>query len=195
MEASIPNYPEIQINPDYLKDGALKLIALIQPDWHTKDNLKKLNFKIFTDGITNRLIGVYKDRVEDMILFRVYGEKTDLFIDRTLEYRNMRTMYKAGLSAPIYCTFLNGISYGFTPGKVLDERIVRDEQISILIAENMARMHTLKPKVTKSSNCLKDSYYSEDPQPCIFTGLNKFLSLTEMNGFSVKNSKKLVSNK
>ena len=41
--------------------------------------------KVFTEGITNRLLGCqHKDDVNqtDVLLIRVYGEKTDLIIDR-----------------------------------------------------------------------------------------------------------------
>lgn len=170
MEAAIPKLNSL-INVDQLREGALEIIRIIRPNWPEN----KLKYKIFTDGITNRLIGVYIDNIQELILIRVYGENTDLFIDRNLEFRNMRTMYKAGLSAPIYCTFVNGICYGFTPGKVLDQTMIRDLNISALIAENMARMHTLKPFIHKS-NC-KDNYVQES-KSCLFSGLRKYLVLT-----------------
>lgn len=168
MEASIPKLNKV-ISADHLRDGALEIIRAIRPEW-TKESL---HYKIFTDGITNRLIGVYRDDKADMILIRVYGENTDLFIDRQMEFRNMRTMYKANLSAPIYCTFTNGISYGFTPGKVLDELMVRDNKISALIAENLAKMHTLKPMVSNVST----EYPTPTPHQCLFPGIKKFLVL------------------
>lgn len=48
-------------------------------------------FQIFTDGITNKLIGVWCfGRYNEMVLVRVYGHKTDLLIDRKDETRNIR---------------------------------------------------------------------------------------------------------
>lgn len=176
MEASIPKLNKV-IDVDHLHDGALQIIRVIRPEWAQE----RLHYKIFTDGITNRLIGVYRDDMKDMILIRVYGENTDLFIDRQMEFRNMRTMYKANLSAPIYCTFTNGISYGFTPGKVLDERMVRDTKISALIAENMAKMHTLKPMVSSVST----EFPTAEPHQCLFPGIDKFLGLIA-SAFTVK---------
>ena len=165
MEVPIPKL-EVRISANQLHKGALEVVRAIRPDWPESE----LNYKIFTDGITNRLIGVYKNGdVHELILIRVYGENTDLFIDRNLELRNMRAMHKAGLSAPIYCTFTNGICYGFTPGKVLDKVSIRKPNIFVLIAENMARMHTLKPKCSGRFN--QDSY------ACLFPGLKKFLAL------------------
>jgi len=171
----------LQISADHLQEGALAIVRAIRPEWPENG----LKYKIFTDGITNRLIGVYHKDKREMILIRVYGENTDLFIDRKLEYCNMRTMYKAGLSAPVFCTFSNGISYGFTPGKVLDERMVRDKSICSLIAETMARMHTLKPLISKN-NCTSD-FLSKDAHPCLFSGLKKFLLLIS-SAFPLKTS-------
>ena len=169
-EVSIPKL-KLMIKPNQLHEGAREIIRIIRPDWP----VDQLKYKIFTDGITNRLIGVYRDTKEEMMLIRVYGENTDLFIDRKLEFRNMRTMYKAGLSATIHCAFSNGISYGFTPGKVLDEHMVRDATISSLIAETMARMHTLKPLVAKANGSIE--FVQDTPQSCLFVGLKKFLML------------------
>ena len=158
------------ITNERICEGALQIVHTIRPEWRQH----KLHYKIFTDGITNRLIGVYKDKDKsDMILTRVYGENTDLFIDRQVEFRNMRAMYKAGLSAPIYCTFLNGISYGFSSGSVLDYKNVVDPIISKMIAENLARMHTLKPLIGK----LDSETYLNEPQACLFPGIDKFLVL------------------
>lgn len=48
-------------------------------------------FQIFTDGITNKLIGVWHSgHYNDMVLVRVYGHKTDLLINRKDETRNIR---------------------------------------------------------------------------------------------------------
>ena len=174
MDETLPKF-HVQITEDRLHDGARELISKIRPEWP----LNKLLFKIFTDGITNRLIGVYVDprnkHHDDMILIRIYGQNTDLFIDRNVECRNMRIMYKHGLSAPIYGTFLNGICYGYSPGKVLDENLVRDPNISRLIAEKMAQMHTLKPLKTAAINNIQQSPI----QACLFRDLRKFIAIVD----------------
>lgn len=171
-DVGVPRLP-VTITPDQLEAGARAIVGHIRPQW-AKDTLA---FKIFTDGITNRLIGVYQaDDQVDMILIRVYGEKTDLFIDRAKEVRNMKIMFDAGLSAPIHCTFANGIAYGFSPGVVLDEQMVRNEAIAKSIAQKMAKMHTLQVGgngvTTKGGH-----YYEETKTACVFQGIHKFLDL------------------
>ena len=172
MEETLPKF-NVQITEDRLHEGARELISKIRPEWP----LNKLSFKIFTDGITNRLIGVYFDprNKHDMVLIRIYGENTDLFIDRNTECCNMKIMYKHGLSAPIYGTFLNGICYGYSPGKVLDENLVRDSNISQLIAEKMAQMHTLKPLKTTTKNTIQQSPI----QASLFRDMKKFVALVD----------------
>lgn len=71
-----------------------------------------------------------KDNPDQALLVRVYGEKTELFIDRELEVRHMQMMCEAGLCAPLHCAFKNGLCYGFSPGEVLDTKMVRDPDIS-----------------------------------------------------------------
>lgn len=176
-QSSVPNIP-FEIDIEHFKDGAFKVVSFIRPDWAPEE----MNSKIFTDGITNRLIGVYHNSDKnDMILIRVYGENTDLFIDRNMELRNMRVMHKAGLSAPVYCSFKNGISYGFSPGLVLDGTTVRDNNISGLIAETMARMHTLTPP-----RIPVEDEQDNHSGACFFPGINKFLVLIS-SAFPVAN--------
>ncbi|KAF7491439.1 Ethanolamine kinase 2 [Sarcoptes scabiei] len=207
MDDSLPKF-NFKITEDRLNDGARELISRIKPEWP----INKLNFKVFTDGITNRLIGVYHHNQTDgnhhnreMILIRIYGENTDLFIDRNIECRNMRIMYKHGMSAPIYATFLNGICYGYSPGTVLDSEMIRDSRISSLIAENMAQMHTLKPLILCGENSNSNHFNPSDdnningnknihhhatmcsPQPCLFKDLQRFLSLINKSALKNRN--------
>uniref|UniRef100_A0A1I8FG55 BEN domain-containing protein n=1 Tax=Macrostomum lignano TaxID=282301 RepID=A0A1I8FG55_9PLAT len=45
---------------------------------------------------------------DDVILIRIYGEKTELIIDRQAEVRNMRLLHLHGFCKPVYATFANG---------------------------------------------------------------------------------------
>ncbi|XP_054161761.1 probable ethanolamine kinase [Oppia nitens] len=163
---------DVFLSHSNLEDGVVEVIKFVRNEWSEN----KIKLKVFTDGITNRLIGAYlEDKPNDMILIRVYGEKTELFIDRKQEVLNMRTMYKSGLIPPVYCTFNNGICYGYSPGVVLDENMVRDTHISKLISEMMARMHTIKPQMNRLCNQMNDC--TPEPVPSLFKGLRKFLDL------------------
>lgn len=152
-----------------IKEGAIQVVKKVKPHWDEA----RIKIKVFTNGITNRLVGVYlQDSEEDLVLIRVYGEKTELFIDRNLEVRNMKTMHKAGLTPPVYCTFENGLCYGYAPGEVLDEKMVRDPTISRCVSDVLAKMHTIRPMVK-----IRSQEKFEQPEPSLFRGLKKFINL------------------
>lgn len=53
---------------------------------------------MFTDGITNKLIGCFNTNFpEDVILVRVYGQNTDLLIDRKAETENIKVQNAAAI--------------------------------------------------------------------------------------------------
>ncbi|XP_033196472.1 ethanolamine kinase 1 [Bombus vosnesenskii] len=154
---------DITIDESEIVDGAKEIIKKIRPTWP----LDKLHFKIFTDGITNKLIGVwYSEHYNEMVLVRVYGHKTDLLIDRKDETRNIRVLNKVGFTHSIYATFNNGLAYQFIEGNILTTETVRNPDIYVLVAKRMAQMHRLKPDDTEIP---KDA--------CIWKKLEKFMEI------------------
>ncbi len=63
-------------------------------------------------------------------MFRIYGKKTELIIDRAAEIHNMKILHGARLGTPLFVQFNNGIGYGFIPGECLDEKTVREPHIA-----------------------------------------------------------------
>ena len=87
----------------------------------------------FTGGITNTLMGCWhKDdpAQEEMVLIRIYGPNSEIFVDRDAEIRNIRLLHAVGCARPLFARFANGIAYGFFPGTSLDKTAVRDPVIS-----------------------------------------------------------------
>jgi len=78
----------------------------------------------FTDGYTNKLIGCSVSP-DDVVLVRVYGNRTDLIIDREREIKAMVILHSTGCAAPIFCQFENGIAYGFLPGVMVNLDLAR----------------------------------------------------------------------
>jgi len=62
---------------------------------------------------------------DDVVLVRIYGNRTDLLIDREREIRIMVTLHSNGCAAQIYCRFDNGIAYGFVPGIMVNVDLAR----------------------------------------------------------------------
>ena len=58
-EAEIMEFHDVFINADAessLKEGASNVVLRLRPDWGPKACFR---YKIFSDGITNKLVGVY----------------------------------------------------------------------------------------------------------------------------------------
>uniref|UniRef100_A0A672LMD3 ethanolamine kinase n=1 Tax=Sinocyclocheilus grahami TaxID=75366 RepID=A0A672LMD3_SINGR len=82
---------------------------------------------LFTDGTTNKLVGCYvEDCLEDVVLVRVYGNKTELIVDRDNELKSFQVLHANGCAPRLYCSFQNGICYEFIQGRALDTQDVRD---------------------------------------------------------------------
>ncbi|EGI58768.1 Ethanolamine kinase 1 [Acromyrmex echinatior] len=131
----------ITIDENDIIVGAKDIIKRIRPSWP----LQQLHFKVFTNGRTNKLIGIwYTEHYTDMILIRIYGNNSDLLIDRKSEIKNIRILNKAGYTHCIYATFNNGFAYEFLEGETLTIEIIKNPKVYPLIAKRMAEMHNLK---------------------------------------------------
>lgn len=114
--------------------------------------------QLFTDGITNKLVGCFNqnnnandddddtadDETHDVVLIRVYGNKTDLLIDRKKETENICLLHRYGYAPTLYATFRNGLAYEFVPGVTLTPDSCREERVWPLVAKRMAQMHKVR---------------------------------------------------
>ena len=124
---------------------AKKLVGQkIRTEWKDED----LKHKIFSGGISNVLIGVYKDGdKKDMVLVRLYGHKTDVIIDRDAEIRNMTMFSEAGIGAKLFATLGNGLAYAFVPGETMTSDMAKDPKVNQALIEMFVRMHKMKVKL------------------------------------------------
>ena len=98
---------DMTIADDELVNDVLQVVYKIRPQWPAEkirhsvfffivasSDLQQLMFQIlqmFKDGITNKLIGVYLENLEEStILVRIYGENTEKIIDREAEIKNIK---------------------------------------------------------------------------------------------------------
>ena len=140
-ERGIPEFNDFSVDfsdEASLKSGAFELTSKIRPEWPATE----LRTKIFSDGVTNVLIGVYRDgNKADMILIRCYGLNTDQMIDRKVEIANLLRFYDLGRGSQLYATFANGIAYEFIPGEMLTPELIVEEEVADLTIDMFARMH------------------------------------------------------
>ncbi|CAB4001462.1 ethanolamine kinase 1 [Paramuricea clavata] len=142
----------------------VKILLEIKPEW----SKEKREFKYFTEGISNKLVGcmLQNGSEKDLIMFRLYGNRTELFIDREQELVNVEFLHARGFAPKLYATFENGYCCGFIPGRTLETEEMSDEHLSALIAKKLARVHAIElPSDFKTG------------EPCAFSMIEKFLSV------------------
>uniref|UniRef100_A0A8C5GH46 ethanolamine kinase n=1 Tax=Gouania willdenowi TaxID=441366 RepID=A0A8C5GH46_GOUWI len=143
-------------------EGAMRLIKELRPAWDPS----RVNTKLFTDGTTNKLVGCYlDDDQEDVVLVRVYGNKTELIVDRDNELKSFQVLHANGCAPRLYCTFQNGLCYEFMHGDALGTQDVRDPSLLRLIAREMARIHAIHAH----NGCI--------PKPNLWIKMRKYFSL------------------
>ncbi|CAO2607139.1 Ethanolamine kinase 1 [Lemmus lemmus] len=141
------------------RDGALSLLRHLRPHWDPRE----VTLQLFTDGITNKLIACYVgDTMEDVVLVRIYGNKTELLVDRDEEVKSFRVLQAHGCAPQLYCTFNNGLCYEFIQGEALDPQHVCNPAIFRLIARQLAKIHAIHAHngwIPKSNLWLKMGKY------------------------------------
>ncbi|XP_071501255.1 ethanolamine kinase 1-like [Diadema antillarum] len=140
-DSSVPHL-DVTLNEDRAEEEIVAIAKRVRPEWQDKD----LKVKVFSGGISNKLLGCYvPPNKDDILLSRIYGKKTELLVDRRREKETFGILYRAGCGPKLYASFQNGICYEFVPGTTLDPDTVRDPTIYPLVAKEMAKMHCIKP--------------------------------------------------
>ena len=114
------NYLPVSLSSDHpaiLIDFQTHILPLVRRHWSTD----ALRYRVFEDGVTNKLFGFYQvgQADDDMVLVRVNGEGRELFVDSRMEILVMLTLHRAGLNPPLYLVTRNGMCYGYIPGRAL----------------------------------------------------------------------------
>uniref|UniRef100_A0A673IBP7 ethanolamine kinase n=1 Tax=Sinocyclocheilus rhinocerous TaxID=307959 RepID=A0A673IBP7_9TELE len=159
-----PVVPKLDVTLDEhdYRAGALKLIKTLRPYWKPSE----VKTKAFTDGITNKLIGCYVGgSMQDVVLVRVYGNKTELFVDREFEVKSFRVLQAHRCAPRLYCTFNNGLCYEFLQGVALEPEHIRGPAIFRHIARQMAKYHAIH------------AHNGWVPQSDLWLKMSKFFSL------------------
>ncbi|XP_069133740.1 ethanolamine kinase 1-like [Argopecten irradians] len=137
-----PLYFDRSIGESEIESAGFEALQKVRPQWD-KATVKS---KVLSGGITNKLVCFYEDGKfgEDTIVIRVYGQKTDLIIDRDSEKKNMIILSKEDICPPLYAVFENALMYGFASGQVLNEKTVRDDHIANLVARELVKLQLVR---------------------------------------------------
>ena len=113
-------------------------------------------------GGTSNTIYCVDISTSEKLLFKIYGEGSEQFIDRRQEIENMKLLAKHSLGADVVAEFCNGICYRYINGDSIHHADVIDPGISSLIASKMAQMHQIP---VESEECV------------LWTRISQFISL------------------
>ncbi|OWF43046.1 ethanolamine kinase 1-like [Mizuhopecten yessoensis] len=152
-----PVHFDQSIDENEIESAGIEALKTVRPQWDPT-NIKA---KVLSGGITNKLVCFYEDGKfgEDTIVIRVYGQKTDLIIDRDSEKKNMVVLSKKDICPPLYAIFNNALMYGFASGMVLDEKTVRDSHIGLLITRALVKLQLAKSPEESSGSKPKSELF------------------------------------
>ncbi|XP_061898807.1 ethanolamine kinase 2 isoform X2 [Entelurus aequoreus] len=151
---------DVDIDQEDPRGGVMAVLRAVRPRWRPEG----VRLKTFTEGLTNRLLGCSVDQ-SDTVLVRLYGKKTELFVDRQREVEMFQVFHAHGCGPEIYCSFRNGLCYQFVEGTVLEDPLLYQPSIYRLIAAEVGRIHSIR------TPC------SRPPEPFLWTKVSHFLTL------------------
>lgn len=157
------------------RPGITELLKKLRPQWKPED----IQIKAFTEGITNQLMGCYVGSLTEdpVVLVRVFGQMTELFLDREKEKEMFRVLHKYGCGPRLYCSFTNGICYEFVRGVVLDDILLKRPSVYRLIAAEMGKIHAIKDGEIENSSPVT---------PVLWSRLSNFLILAQSSDAPVQ---------
>lgn len=133
----LPQYfVDLQTNLDSDYTQIRTLLTKIFPSWSSEISVKRL-----TGGITNMLLSCCHVSTNETLLMRVYGQGTNLIIDRNREFVSHLVLNSIKLAPPIHARFSNGLIYGFLPGRSLEPHELSHKAIYPLIAQQLGNWH------------------------------------------------------
>lgn len=133
----LPQYAvDLQTNLDSDYTQIKMLLTKVFPSWTLEIHVKRL-----TGGITNMLLACTHSPLDETLLVRVYGQGTNLIIDRHREFVLHLVLNSLGLAPPIHARFCNGLVYGFLPGRSLAPQELSNPYLYPLIAQQLGNWH------------------------------------------------------
>jgi len=142
--------------------------------------------KLLTGGLSNRLYlcksSIISEDNAKRVLVRIFGNKTELLIDREYEMRVIVAAHQQGFSARFYGTFENGCIYGFVNGRPMNTAEAKQEKFLILVAQKLAHFHKMSVPYRKGGLFETIRSYAETVPPiCEWPDSEKKTTLQHLN--------------
>ncbi|SPO06775.1 related to ethanolamine kinase [Cephalotrichum gorgonifer] len=129
--------------------SSLELALFLFPELgHHEMSIGDLDVKALTQGTTNGLFKVsHRASAPSPVLIKVYGDGTEITIDRSKELRIHKLLSEKQLSSSPLVRFANGHAYQFISGIVCQESDMTQEAIWRGVARELARWHATLPVI------------------------------------------------
>lgn len=79
--------------------------------------------------------------LSEVVLVRVYGNNTEVFIDRAQELKTIALLASLSIAPQVHSRFINGFVYGFAKGTPFT--LVEMQTKSHLVAKKLAEFHSI----------------------------------------------------
>jgi len=136
---------DIILNPQNENFGRMVryIVKNAIPSW---ENLidDDIQLKYLTGGMTNYLYAastISKSASIQTALVRIYGNQTELIIDRKMELQNIDRCHKTGFGPCLYGVFKNGYIYEFFEGRTVSPDELHKCVWNVLLGKELAKWH------------------------------------------------------
>lgn len=102
-----------------------------------------LQVSVVSGGITNMLLCLHHQLSGQRVMVRIFGDKTEMLIDRERELLILRQLNAAGFGANVVGTFANGRLEEYLWGHTLGPDDVRNPIAMPQIAHRLAEFHAV----------------------------------------------------
>ncbi|KAK1443571.1 protein kinase-like protein [Babesia gibsoni] len=141
--------PEIPLNEDvtlHCVQFAHEQLGIDVKDADTSGDLNAADFDyikvdVVTGGLTNILYKVTNTKNGRVVAVRMFGNKTEVFIDRMRERKIQRHLCAQGFAKNVYAYFNGGQIEDWLEGESLSEEDFQGFKYSKLIAQEMRKIH------------------------------------------------------
>jgi ethanolamine kinase len=148
---------EIDSN-DFIDSFKTHIAPLSHPHWEGKE----LTFKIIEGGISNAIVAIYPlgSSLDDCVLLRFNGNGTENFVNRELEILSIISLSNSGLARPLHCQYINGLCYGFVPGRPITLDEMQDMNVARYTAKTLAKLHHVPINPSIGTKPRLEEFYS-----------------------------------
>ncbi|KAF0709724.1 hypothetical protein AaE_012788 [Aphanomyces astaci] len=161
---------------DFEFDDCKHVAQTIYPGFRDA-NADDIVIKIICGGITNRL---YRLTWQDKsVLLRIYGEHTEVFIDRDVDNETFAELSRRGFAPMYHGRFRNGRIEGWVDGVPLEPHQMGDPKLLPLIATEVGKMHAMDMKFPTT--------------PCLWKKIHVFEELASLVRFDDPHKQKALA--